>query len=143
MKVAVIGSRTLKIENLSPFLPEETTEIVSGGARGIDTCARHYAQENQLKLTEFYPNYHQGGKNAPLRRNLEIIEYADQVLAFWDGVSRGTQHVIDNCRKLQVPVQIFGPKDIQAALLSLEEAPDPDDGGPYPDRPWDDEDDKN
>lgn len=40
MKVAVIGSRGLAVNNLEKYLPKETTEIVSGGARGIDTCAR-------------------------------------------------------------------------------------------------------
>ena len=42
MKVAVIGSRNLTVENLGQYLPEETTEIVSGGAKGVDTCAREY-----------------------------------------------------------------------------------------------------
>ena len=55
MKVAVIGSRNLTVENLGQYLPEETTEIVSGGAKGMDTCAREYAIANGLKLTEFLP----------------------------------------------------------------------------------------
>lgn len=45
MKIAVIGSRNLKVENLEKYIPESTTEIVSGGARGIDTCARGNMQE--------------------------------------------------------------------------------------------------
>ena len=40
MKVAVIGSRGLKVDNLEKDLPEKTTEIISGGARGVDACAR-------------------------------------------------------------------------------------------------------
>ncbi|MBQ8648757.1 MAG: hypothetical protein IJ470_01635 [Clostridia bacterium] len=43
MRVAVIGSRNLKVDDLSKYLPVSTTEIVSGGAKGIDTCAREYA----------------------------------------------------------------------------------------------------
>ena len=42
MKVAVVGSRNLTINNLGDYLPKDTTEIVSGGARGIDRCAREY-----------------------------------------------------------------------------------------------------
>ncbi len=57
MKVAVIGSRGLEVLNLEAFLPEDTTEIVSGGAKGIDTCARAYALAHGLKLTEFLPDY--------------------------------------------------------------------------------------
>lgn len=98
MKVAVIGSRGLSVNHLENYLPEGTTEIVSGGAKGIDACARAYALANGLKLTEFLPDYNAFGRRAPLVRNLEIIDYADQVLAFWDGRSRGTVHVIENCR---------------------------------------------
>lgn len=83
MKVAVIGSRGLKVEKLERFLPEETTEIISGGAKGIDTCAREYALANGLKLTEFLPDYSRYGRAAPLKRNITIIENADLVLAFW------------------------------------------------------------
>ena len=53
MKVAVIGSRSLTINNLGQYLPEETTEIVSGGAKGVDTFAREYALAKGLKLTEY------------------------------------------------------------------------------------------
>ncbi|MFI3226592.1 MAG: hypothetical protein R3Y09_04180 [Clostridia bacterium] len=100
MKVAVIGSRNLKIENLEQYLPKNTTEIVSGGAKGVDLCAKTYALEQNLKYTEFLPRYDLYRKNAPLKRNLEIINYADFVLAFWDGESRGTKFVIDECEKI-------------------------------------------
>lgn len=53
MKVAVIGSRSIRVKNLKRYLPENTTEIVSGGAKGVDTCAREYAFNNKLILTEF------------------------------------------------------------------------------------------
>lgn len=107
MKLAIIGSRGLWVENLGDYLPPEVTEIVSGGAKGIDTCARQYAQEHGLKLTEFLPDYRRYGRGAPLRRNLEIIAYADQVLAFWDGNSPGTKHVIEQCKKQKKKVTVY------------------------------------
>ena len=110
MKVAVIGSRSLSVADLGKYLPEGTTEIVSGGARGVDTSARNYAKENDIKLTEFLPEYDKYGRSAPLKRNIKIIEYADIVLAFWDGRSHGTKFVIENCKKLKVPVTVFTPK---------------------------------
>ena len=106
MKVAVIGSRGLQVDHLENYLPKGVTEIVSGGAKGIDTCAKNYALEHDLKLTEFLPEYSRYGRGAPLRRNITIIEYADLVLAFWDGESRGTKYVIDNCKKRNIPVVI-------------------------------------
>ena len=107
MKVAVIGSRGLTVDHLERYLPEGTTEIVSGGAAGVDTSAKKYAQANGIKLTEFLPDYKSYGRRAPLVRNLEIIDYADQVLAFWDGASRGTVHVIKNCREKGKKVTVY------------------------------------
>ena len=82
MKAAVIGSRGLYVDHLEDYLPEGVTEIVSGGAQGIDACAKDYALRYGLKLTEFLPEYEKYGRGAPLRRNVTIIEYADFVLAF-------------------------------------------------------------
>ena len=110
MKVAVIGSRTLNIENLGDYLPSDTTEIVSGGAKGVDTSAKEYAVSHNIEITEFLPEYKKYGKKAPLIRDAQIVEYADLVLAFWDGVSPGTKFVIEKCRKKNVPVKIFKPK---------------------------------
>jgi len=99
----------LGIADLGKYLPPETTEIVSGGAKGVDTSARDYAEANGIKLTEFLPEYGTYGRLAPLKRNISIIEYADVVLAFWNGDSRGTKFVIDNCEKMSVPVKVFIP----------------------------------
>lgn len=107
MRTAVIGSRGLTVNDIGKYLPENTTEIVSGGAKGIDNCAKEYALANHIKLTEFLPEYKKFGKAAPLKRNLTIIEYSDIVLAFWDGKSRGTKYVIDNCRKAGVDIRIY------------------------------------
>ncbi len=94
------------MDNLEKYLPDDTTEIISGGARGVDASAREYAQRHGLKLTEYLPEYSKYGRSAPLKRNLTIIENADLVLAFWDGLSRGTKYVIDNCKKRNIPVEI-------------------------------------
>lgn len=108
MKVAVIGSRGLTVCHLEKYLPEGTTEIVSGGAKGVDTCARAYALKHGIRMTEFLPDYKKYGRGTPLKRNLQIIACSDLVLAFWDGKSRGTRHVIENCRRMGKPVQVFG-----------------------------------
>lgn len=52
-----------------------------------------------LTLTEFKPDYRRYGKGAPLKRNVEIVDYADCVLIFWDGTSRGSRFVINACEK--------------------------------------------
>lgn len=112
MKIAVIGSRNLSVTHLESYLPEGIIEIVSGGAKGIDACARQYAILNKIRLTEFLPEYHKYGKGAPLKRNLQIIDYADQVIAFWDGKSRGTKYVIDTCKRKNKRITVYEKKDI-------------------------------
>ncbi len=107
MRVAIIGSRGLQVDDIGQYLPNGVTEIVSGGARGIDTCAKIYAEKNGIKLTEFLPQYERFGRAAPLKRNIEIIENSDIVLAFWDGVSRGTKFSIDRCKKLGKKILVY------------------------------------
>ena len=101
------SSRTLHIENLKYYLPDDTTEIVSGGAKGVDADAKEYATQNQIPITEFLPDYQRYGRGAPLKRNIQIIDYADIVLAVWDGKSRGTKFVIDQCKKKNIPLRII------------------------------------
>ncbi len=104
MKAAVIGSRNLYVDDLEKYVPDDVTEMVSGGAKGIDTCAKKYALTHHIKLTEFLPEYNKYSRGAPLKRNLQIIEYVDMVIAFWDGKSKGTKYVIDNCKKKNIKI---------------------------------------
>ena len=107
MRVAVIGSRTLTVPNLADYLPKDTTELISGGAKGVDTSAREYALAHHLPLTELRPDYRRYRKGAPLKRTIDIIQQADFILIFWDGVSKGTQYAIEQCEKLGASHQVY------------------------------------
>ena len=103
MKVAIIGSRDLHMD-IEKYIRqyiniENITLIISGGARGIDRLAERYAQTYNIPMKIFYPEYEKYGSTAPLRRNIEIVDMADIVVAFWDRESRGTKFVIDYARK--------------------------------------------
>ena len=100
MKIAIIGSRKLIISDMRKYISENCTEVVSGGASGIDACAREYAKQNNIKITEFIPNYKEYGRAAPIVRNKRIVDYSDEVIAFWDGASKGTANVIHYCKKI-------------------------------------------
>ena len=100
MKVAIIGSRGAEVYDFEKYLPVECKEIVSGGAKGIDSCAAEYARRKGLVLVEFFPEYDLYGRGAPIVRNKKIVDYSDMVIAFWDGKSRGTKSVIDYCGKI-------------------------------------------
>ena len=106
MKLAVIGSRNLHVTDIGKYIPDTVTEIVSGGARGIDTQAKEYAKSAGIHFTLFLPDYPRYGKAAPLRRNEQIAVYADEAVAFWDGQSRGTQYTIQKFRKAGKAVHV-------------------------------------
>lgn len=107
MKLAIIGSRSITDLCISEFLPDGITEIVSGGARGVDSIARKYAIKNNIKLTEFLPDYQKFGKRAPLIRNEKIAEYSDEAIAFWDGRSTGTIYTVRLFRKMGKKVVVI------------------------------------
>ena len=107
MRLAIIGSRSVCECDLEAYLPKGVTEIVSGGARGVDQLAAIYAREHNIPLVEFFPDYAHYGKGGPLKRNQQIAEYAEEALAFWDGKSRGTAHTMDLFRRLGKPVTVI------------------------------------
>lgn len=115
MRVAIVGSRHFGSEalwerayaTLCENIPANATEIVSGGAIGVDTLAERYAKENHLRLKVFPPDYDLFGKRAPILRNDEIVAYSQYVIAIWDGSSRGTAYTISACLEKGVPVKAF------------------------------------
>lgn len=107
MKAAVVGSRSLFVDNIGKYIPGEVTEIISGGAKGIDECAEDFALKNGIKFTLYLPEFKRYGKAAPLKRNVSIIKDADIVIALWDGKSKGTENAISIAEKLKKPLKIY------------------------------------
>lgn len=116
MKLAIVGSRTfsdydLLVETLkSHYLTESGwrfTEIVSGAARGADSLAAEFARVNGIKLTEFLPDWDKFGKSAGFKRNVQIVDYANELLAFQVDNSKGTGHSIELAKKQGKPVKVI------------------------------------
>ena len=111
-KVIVAGSRdftnyeVLK-QKLDVLLAnKERVVIVSGGARGADKMGERYASERNLSC-EIYPaDWDKFGKGAGYRRNEQMAKVADGLVAFWDGKSKGTSHMIELMQKLNKSVRI-------------------------------------
>ena len=100
--IAVVGSRDfydypLLKETLDTLLTRSAT-LISGGASGADALAEKYAREHGRTIEVIAPDWKTHGPSAGFRRNREIVEKATRVIAFWDGSSRGTAHVIDLAR---------------------------------------------
>lgn len=107
MKIAIVGSRKITDVNIEEYLPATCEEIISGGAVGVDKCAERYALENRIRFTVFLPEYKRYGRGAPILRNKEIVNAADEVLIFWDGSSRGTKSVLEYCDKISKPYKVI------------------------------------
>ena len=107
MKLAIVGSRNLTNIVLDTYISEEAEEIVSGGAVGVDFCAAEYAKKKGLRLTEFLPQYGRYGRAAPIVRNKKIVDYADKIIVFWDGSSKGTLSVIQYAQKIGKPFEVI------------------------------------
>lgn len=115
MKLIISGSRVLQVSNeeLTVILAENglysrMTEIVSGGARGIDTSAIELAKTLGMQYTIHIPGWKQHGQRyAAFVRNIKMAFYADELLAIWDGKSKGTAHMIEQMMELGKPSVII------------------------------------
>lgn len=86
----------------------EDVEIVSGMANGADSLGIRYAKEKGYPVKEFYAKWGTLGKRAGYVRNGEMADYATHCVCFWDGISKGTGHMIDLAEKKGIPVFTIG-----------------------------------
>ena len=118
MKVIIAGSRTatnykhlLTAINAFELTGKKITEVVSGTARGADKLGERWARETNVPIKRFPANWNKFGKSAGYRRNEEMAEYADYLIALWDGQSRGTKHMVDLARRERIGLLVFGITD--------------------------------
>ncbi len=114
MKLIIAGSRSFTDRNLLFRLCDHmlqyqaVIEIVSGTARGADQLGEEYAKIRGFSIKRFPANWEKNGKFAGKIRNLQMGQYADALIAFWDGKSKGTKHMIEvaNYYNLNVKIHI-------------------------------------
>lgn len=82
-------------------------EIVSGKAKGADSLGEKYAKEMDIPIKEFPADWNKYGKSAGYIRNKQMAEYSDVLVAFWDGKSKGTKHMIDLAKENKLIVYII------------------------------------
>lgn len=114
-KVIIAGSRgfsnyKLLREQCNKYLREKRRTcniiIVSGHARGADTLGERYAQDEGFALEVYPAQWKKLGKQAGYRRNEQMAEVADALIAFWDGESKGTKHMIDIMNNKGLPTKV-------------------------------------
>jgi len=123
MKLIIAGSRDYEesseysnvifnglIDGIVQFY--EVKEIVSGLAKGPDTMGKDYGIEHGIRVVEFPAEWDLLGKRAGMIRNHQMGNYADILVAFWDGKSKGTKGMIEYMTKLKkvVVVENYGEK---------------------------------
>lgn len=89
------------------------TTIISGLARGADMLGIQYAHEYNHHVVRFPAEWNKYGKMAGFIRNTEMLKYIKKqfvtgiVIAFWDGKSKGTKHIIDAANKMNIQCFVF------------------------------------
>lgn len=127
MRVAIVGSRTFNNQDFLDWAIQDSeldiTEVVCGEAPGADTVGRLWAEENGIPVVSFpaeWDNLEAPGAvirttrygkpynaRAGHDRNTRMAEYCDVVLAFWDGKSPGTKHMLSQAKKMRKPVCLY------------------------------------
>lgn len=110
MKVIVAGSRTVTDAALVAEAIKKSgfamTELVSGCCEGADTLAEEYAQQNNIPIHHFPADWKKHGKSAGPKRNKQMAEYGQALVAVWDGCSRGTADMINKARNRKLKIYI-------------------------------------
>ena len=122
LRIIIAGSRdfndyellkksAIEIITKKTILPD-LTRIVSGCARGADTLGERFAKEFGLEVKKFPADWNGLGKRAGYVRNAEMAKFAVEddndgmLIAFWDGKSRGTKHMIDLAKRYGLEVHV-------------------------------------
>lgn len=108
MKTIIAGSRTVKdyktVEEAVIKSEFKITEVVSGCAKGVDSLGESYAGFNRLPVKKYPADWERFGKIAGFIRNQKMADYAEALVAVWDGQSKGTEHMINIARQRNLKV---------------------------------------
>jgi hypothetical protein len=121
MKVIIAGSRWIKDMRFVLSAIEQAnfpiTEVVSGTALGVDKLGESWALQRGIPISRFRANWDQQPKSAGLIRNEHMADYADALIAIWDGKSKGTKHMIWTAQKKGLKVYVFNVTTPERAPL--------------------------
>lgn len=112
MKIIIAGSQYVDSQSLidqgmreCPFSEDDITEVVCGMAKGPDLLGKAWADARGVPVAKFEPDWSQG-RHMGMIRNHAMGDYADGLVAFWNGESPGTKDMINYMRKLKKPVHV-------------------------------------
>lgn len=122
LKVIVAGSRSFNnydflSKTLDTRIPPFIEEIVSGDARGVDRLSAKWAEEHGYPVKHFPAEWDKYGRSAGMIRNHQMGDYADSLIAFWNGRSPGTKDMISYMRKKGKYVEVINDNTMKVAIL--------------------------
>jgi len=112
-RLAVVGSRDFDDFELFVKIMDRLRlvkvidVIISGGAKGVDSMARHYSEVNGIDFEEYLSDWDKHGRSAGFIRNQTIWDNSTSGIAIWDGISKGTAHSFEISKKQNKPLIIF------------------------------------
>lgn len=117
-RVIVAGSRSFynydvleqeldKLFNENEEFAGKEIKIISGMALGADTLAVDYADNHKLTKILFPANWKRYSRVAGFLRNEDMLSLATHLIAFWDGKSNGTRHMIEIAKEKGIPVWVI------------------------------------
>lgn len=111
MKIIIAGSRGCTDPRYLDYALGRSafpiTEVVCGGASGADQLGKDWAVDADIPLAMYLADWDRYGSRAGIIRNIEMGQYADGLIALWDGWSRGTEHMIQYMMSLEKPVEVI------------------------------------
>jgi hypothetical protein len=112
MKTIITGSRHIypSIHEMNSIIKRSEfriTQVVSGHSGGVDRAGENWATREKLPIFRFHANWNVDGKMAGLLRNRKMVEYADALIAVWDGKSTGTADVIREAKAKGLKVFVW------------------------------------
>lgn len=131
-RVIIAGSRSfsnyeLLREHCLSLLQEKMRAhrviIVSGHAQGADTLGERFAKEQGLTVELHPAKWRALGKAAGMIRNVEMAKTSDALIAFWDGKSRGTAHMISFARRRGLEVSVLEELNLKPSFTSHPDKP--------------------
>jgi len=131
MRIIIAGGRdftntTWSFDKIDTILAGKTdVTIIDGTALGGDRVGREYAKARDFKTEKYPADWNKYGKSAGYIRNKEMAGRAHALIAFWDGKSRGTNHMINLAKEKGLKVTIIKYKIEKGDCVKLEEKPQP------------------
>ena len=80
--------------------------VISGTANGADKLGEQYAKDHGFKIVRMPAQWDTHGKSAGYKRNVEMADVCDEIVVFWDGISKGTKHMYDIGIRKSIPTYV-------------------------------------